>query len=633
MCGILGYSHLKSSLPHTLVASALRGIKHRGPDQQGQYSDRCMSMGAVRLSIVDLEHGSQPFRDDERGVVLVFNGEIFNHQLLRKELEGAGVHFETRCDTEVVLKSFLHWGEQSFARLRGMYAIALWLVHEQRLLLVRDRMGIKPLYYFLHENGEISFGSELKCIFENPKVPRRVCLEGLNLYLRLNYVPGPYTLVEGIRKLMPGRLLEWKSGRCTSRSYVPPSSADTPRSLDEACEQLDLLLKDAMREQLVADVPVGIWLSGGIDSSTVLHYAAENGASHLRTFSITFRGHSFDESGYIEQVARRYGTHHTEFDLTPDADLAGAIEQMAYYSDEPSADAGALPLWFLAGMTRPHVTVVLSGEGADELFGGYLTYRANRYNSMMRKVPLPLRQAALRAAALVPVSDEKIGFEYKLKRFLHGSLLSPDEAHIFWNGTFTEKEKSRLFYAADHASISRLLNGSPLNGLQRYLDFDQRFYLPDDILYKVDRMSMAHSLEARPPFLDQRIVDFAASLPARWKLHGAQSKYILRWLMKGKLPRTVVHRPKIGFDIPVHKWFREGLRPLLLDTLSQEAIVATGLFHWPAVKELITDHLERRANVGYHLWGLTTLLLWMRMWKIEMAPAWEDQLATAVSAD
>ena len=299
----------------------------------------------------------------------------------------------------------------------------------------------------------------------------------------------------------------------------------------------------------------------------------------------------------------------------------GAIERIAYYSDEPSADAGALPLWFLAQMTSRDVTVVLTGEGADELFGGYLTYRADRYNARWpARFPHQLRKAALSLATLLPVSDEKISLEYKVKRFLQGSLLSPELAHVFWNGTFSEAEKQRLFLFADpgplDAVLDRMIGG---RGLQRYLDFDQRYYLPDDILYKVDRISMAHSLEVRPPFLDQRIVDFAASLPERFKLRGSQSKYVLRRLMKDKLPHTVLRRPKIGFDVPIHEWLRGVLRPLLLDTLSQEAVLATGLFHWPAVKQQISAHLERRANLGYHLWGLMVLLIWMKRWKIELA--------------
>jgi asparagine synthase (glutamine-hydrolysing) len=387
----------------------------------------------------------------------------------------------------------------------------------------------------------------------------------------------------------------------------------------------------SVEEQLVADVPVGVWLSGGLDSSTILHYAAKRN-TQLRTFSITFSGRSFDESTFIHQASEHFGTAHSEFDLNTTVDLVRAIEQIAYYSDEPSADAGALPLWFLAQMTSRNVTVVLTGEGSDELFGGYLTYQADRYHSTAQMVPSSLRRLALSAAMRLPVSDEKIGFEYKLKRFLQGSLLSPEMAHVFWNGTFSEAGKRELFkFAAPGPLAAVLAEMKDGSGLARYLDFDQQYYLPDDILYKVDRISMAHSLEVRPPFLDSRIVDFAGRLPEHFKQHGGQSKYVLRRLMNDRLPRAVLRRPKIGFDIPIHDWFRGALRPLLLDTLTEEAVSASGLFYWPTVENLLQQHLERRANLGYHLWGLMTLLIWMKRWNVGLAePEMEAQPVSLV---
>jgi asparagine synthase (glutamine-hydrolysing) len=620
MCGILGYSHHAESLPGELLATALETLVHRGPDHQGTFNSERISLGATRLRILDLDGGDQPLFSSDRDVVVVFNGEIFNYSELRAELEAEDFRFKTRCDTEVVLNAFLRWGGSCFSRLRGMFAIAIWVRSEGRLFLARDQMGIKPLYYCL-QNGEIYFGSELKCILLHPAVRRDICLSGLNCFLSLNYVPGPLTLLEGVVKLMPGHSLDWQNGRCRVRSFVTAlGPRKAPLSIDAACDELDSLLTQSLKEQLVSDLPVGIWLSGGLDSSTILHYAAHAHQGPVQTYSITFQGRSFDEGKYIREVSSRFGTKHSEFDLGESADLVDAIDRIAYYSDEPSADAGALPLWFLARMTSQDATVVLTGEGADELFGGYLTYRADRYNAMARKIPRRLRKAALSLATFLPVSDEKISLEYKVKRFLQGSLLSPELAHVFWNGTFSEAEKQRLFLFADpgplDAVLDKMIEGG---GLQRYLDFDQRYYLPDDILYKVDRISMAHSLEVRPPFLDQRIVDFAASLPERFKLRGSQSKYVLRHLMKDKLPHAVLRRPKIGFDVPIHEWLRGILRPLLLDTLSREAVLATGLFHWPAVKQQISAHLQRRANLGYHLWGLMVLLIWMKRWKIELA--------------
>lgn len=578
-------------------------------------------MGAVRLRILDLESGDQPLFSPDRDVVVIFNGEIFNHRELRTELEAAGFKFETTCDTEVVLNAFLYWREECFSRFRGMFAIAIWVKSEQRLVLARDRMGIKPLYYYL-QRGEVYFGSELKCLFAHPSVRRRLSIEGLNCFLTLNYVPGPLTLVEGIVKLMPGHVLEWRNGVAIVRPYVQPRlGSPAPASFDDACCQLDHLLTEAVKEQLVADVPVGIWLSGGLDSSSILHYAAKTHSRQLRTFSVTFRGYSFDEGQYTQAVSRYFGTRHTEFNLDTSADLADAIEKISYYSDEPSADAGAVPLWFLAQATSDDVTVVLTGEGSDELFAGYLTYRADLYNTAIQRFPAILRKLALRCANRLPVSNEKISFEYKLKRFLQGSLLSPELAHVYWNGTFTEAQKVQFFRYASKRPLAAVLEQiKDYSNLQGFLDFDQRYYLPDDILYKVDRISMAHSLEVRPPFLDPRLVDFAASLPPQFKLRGGTSKYVLRRLMENKLPLAVLRRPKVGFDIPVHEWFRGALRPFLLDTLSQDAVASSGLFCWPTVERMLQEHLEKRANLGYHLWGLMTLLIWMKRWKIEFTP-------------
>jgi asparagine synthase (glutamine-hydrolysing) len=390
----------------------------------------------------------------------------------------------------------------------------------------------------------------------------------------------------------------------------------------------------------VSDVPLGVWSSGGLDSSTVLHYAAEAGGPPLKTFSVSFRGRSFDETPYFRQVAEIYATDHHEFDLNPDVELAGAIEDFAYYSDEPSADAGALPVWFLSRMSRQHVTVALSGDGGDELFGGYLTYQADAWARRLNLAPESARRMALGAAErLWPVSNDKISLEYKVKRMLEGSLLALDEAHFFWNGACSPSQIRQLCPGLRGPNLAALYCGMPsqqeVGYLNRYMLLDQKYYLPDDILYKVDRMSMAHSLEVRPPLLDHRIVEFAASLPEQMKMRGSNQKLILKELMKGKLPSSILNRKKTGFDVPAHDWFRGALQPLLLDTLTPEAARAAGVFDYAAIQSLIRDHTERRANVGYHLWGLLTLFLWMKRWGIEAgAPALPRELApsTAVLA-
>ena len=382
-----------------------------------------------------------------------------------------------------------------------------------------------------------------------------------------------------------------------------------------------------MKEHLVADVPVGLWASGGLDSSTILHYATELSSRPLKTFSITFKGRSFDEAAYINEVAEYYGTDHSEIDLSTDSELQQAIQELVYYQDEPGADAGCLPVWFLAKMSSQDVTVALSGEGADELFGGYLTYLAGRYAQWARLTPAVLRRAAIGALRFWPVSDEKISFEYKLKRFLRGSLLPPDESHIFWNGTFSEEEKAEFLIPSDPRPMAAILRNMPaISGVNRYMRFDQEYYLADDILYKADRMSMAHSLEVRPPFLDHRIVEFAASLPSNFKLHGSTLKYLLKQLMNGKLPPAILGRKKVGFDIPAHDWFRGVLKPLLLDTVTEQAVNDTGIFRWEGIQSIIERHMKRQDSLGYHLWGLLILFLWIKRWNIqtipEQEPAW-----------
>lgn len=617
MCGIAGFTHAVKRLPDGVLASALQSIAHRGPDSFGQFDSAQVSLGATRLRILDLDAGDQPLRSADGDVALVFNGEIFNHRELRSELEYEGFEFKTHCDTEVVLNAYIRWGASCFARLRGMFAVAVWIQSQRRLVLARDRMGIKPLYY-CQQDSEIFFGSELKCLFAHPGVRRRISLDGLDQFLSLNYVPGPLTLVEGIVKLMPGHLLDWQNGRIRISRFASRSQEPSPETIEDACAQLDSLLDQAVREQLVADTPIGVWLSGGLDSSSVLHYAARH-SERLKTFSITFKGSAGDESEHIQKISQHFGTDHTEFNLSPEADLAGAIEDIAYFSDEPSADAGALPMYFLSRMTRKGATVALSGEGSDELFAGYLTYQADRYSAVVRRFPRILRRIAFGCAMRLPTQSGRISFDYKIKRFLQGCLLSPEMAHVHWNGTQSERQKQSLYRFADSECMKKwLLEVQPEGGLQRFLDFDQRYYLADDILYKTDRMSMAHSVEVRPPFLDSRIVDFAAALPEDFKLHGKISKYVLRRLMADKLPPEILNRPKMGFDIPAHDWFRGALRQFLLDTLNRQTIESSGLFHWAAVERLISRHLLKKENAGYQLWGLLVLTLWIKRWNIEL---------------
>ena len=629
MCGIAGFTHKHWSPKPGQIESATATLIHRGPDQQGVFRSEICSLGGARLKIIDLEGGDQPITTPDGDLTIVFNGEIYNHMELRRELETLGHKFASHCDTETVLYAFRQWDTDCFRRMRGMFAVALWTESKRRLVLGRDRVGIKPLY-IAQKGKDIFFGSELKAILINPEIERNLSLEGLDCYLSLNWVPAPWTLVDGITKVMPGTWVEWRNGHVRTEAYwTVPRQNYRPWSLASAIEEFDRLMLDATREQLVSDVPLGIWLSGGVDSSSILHYAANASSQRLKTFSISFAGRSFDETPYIKEVVSHYGTEHEQFDLNPMQDMQSAIEEFAHYSDEPSADAGALPVWFLSKMCKPRTTVALSGEGGDELFGGYLTYRANRYANYLRKLPAAFLRAALAGLRRLPVSDDKISFEYKLKRLLEGSLMAPARAHVYWNGTFSDEEKARLLQPEMPRALHEVLYGA--NGviglgddLGPYLEFDQRYYLPDDILVKSDRMSMAHSVEVRPTFLDHRIIEFAATLPPELKIRGSKQKFLLKEAMRKRLPEAVLTRAKMGFDIPAHDWFRGILRPMLVDTLKAGLADYPGLFRAEEINRLVTGHMERRINIGYHLWGLMILFLWMRKWRIQQSMTWSS---------
>jgi asparagine synthase (glutamine-hydrolysing) len=624
LCGIAGFTTKNWAAPSSRIREATATLVHRGPDQQGVFESKHFSLGATRLKIIDLDSGNQPILAEDGDTGIVFNGEIYNHLELRAELEKLGHRFESHSDTETVLRAFIQWDKDCFSRLRGMFAVALWTKSRKRLVLARDRMGIKPLY-IARLGEDLFFGSELKALFVHPEIDRRLSLQGLDCYLALNYIPSPWTLVDGIEKLSPGDWLEWTDGKITTGSYWRLPFGISPHlTLESAKEELDHLLDEAVREHLLSDVPLGVWLSGGIDSSTILHYAAKASSSQLKTFSIAFRGRSFDETEYVQRAAKQYGTDHRELDLTPEQDLRGAIEEFAYFSDEPSSDAGALPVWFLSKLCKTETTVALSGEGADELFGGYLTYRANRLAARARVMPGAALRLALAGLRRWPVSDEKISLEYKVKRFLEGSLMPPARAHVYWNGTFSDAEKNSLLTQKLPGSLNQVLAEvdrlpPTSDDLAPYLWFDQKYFLADDILTKSDRMSMAHSVEVRPPFLDHRIVEFAAQLPASLKIRGRQQKFILKELMKDKLPPAILQRKKIGFDIPAHEWLRGPLRPLLVESLRDGTAEYGDLFNAGVIDTYLRLHLARKANVGYHLWGLLILFLWMKKWRIQVA--------------
>jgi asparagine synthase (glutamine-hydrolysing) len=593
--------------------------------------------------VIDPVSGSdQPLVSENGRFVIAYNGEIYNHRDLRRELECRGRRFLTECDTEVVLAAFETWGTDCFSRFRGMFAIALWDARLHRLVLARDRLGIKPLYIY-RSGVDLIFGSELKAILSHDAVPRYLDWEALQTYLSLNYVPGTRTLIKGIHKLPPGCFIEHTRGHIrTERYWRIPAAQPKKTSITESAAQLDQLLAESVREHVMSDMPVGVWVSGGVDSTTLLDYAVRQSSKRIKTFSVGFESSCCDESRYFREVSRHYGTQHEEIELRPNHEVISAIERFPYYSDEPGSDAGGLPVWFLSKLSRKSVTVALSGEGSDELFGGYLTYKANRYAQLLRTVPRPFRRQTLNILErLWPVSDEKISLEYKVKRLLRGSMMHPDEAHLYWNGTFAGSELGELlpdgtqaFWEANPllSLYSQLGPEQDRVSLNRYLQFDQNYYLPDNLLSKVDRMSMAHSVEVRPPFLDHRILEFASTLPENFKIRGGTQKFLLKYLMRKRLPKCVLTRPKAGFDIPAHAWLRHELRPLLMETLSPGAVQRAGIFSPEAIQLLIARHMDRSINVGYHLWGLMTLHLWLKTWNVDTRPPLEQESSPAVHA-
>ena len=619
MCGIAGFTHADHDFLPERIHQAVASIVHRGPDDQGVWQSSTVSLGATRLRVIDKAAGAQPISSDDDDYTLVFNGEIYNHAELRNQLVACGHRFKTSCDTEVVLRAFIQWDTACIEKLRGMFAFAIWCESRRRLVLVRDRMGIKPLYY-ARRGRDLYFGSEMKAIFCHPEVNRYIDLNALDTYLGLNYVPGSHTLAEGVLKLKPGCFLTWNDGEISSHCYWQAALQDcnAHSTLEDSAARLDHLLSQSVKEHMTADVPVGVWLSGGIDSSTVLHYASQHATAPLKTFSITFNGREFDEAPYLREMAARYSTDHHELDLGPSTVTPDSIAELAYYSDEPNADAGAVPVWHLSRMSAKQVTVALSGEGADELFGGYITYLADTYARRARMIPRSLRRLSLRSANRLRASNKKIGLDYKLQRFLHGTLLDERSSHIFWNGTFSQDQRRELMVSQNSSHMLKLLATIPARGdIRRFMAFDQAYYLPDNLLVKVDRMSMAHSLEVRPAFLDHRIVEFAATLPANYCVQGRTLKLLLRKLMRDKLPQNILAKKKQGLDIPVHDWLRGHLKPLLLDTLNKKTVEESGIIYWPHLDSLIKLHMERKANYGYHLWGMLMLFLWIKQWKIQ----------------
>ena len=622
MCGICGfiYPQANKSIDAALLRKMTTVIYHRGPDDEGFYTDERAALGMRRLSIIDLVTGNQPVANEDESLWLVFNGEIYNYQSLHAELERKGHRFATRSDTEVIVHAYEEYGDRCAEKFNGMFAFALWDTHRKRLLIARDHVGIKPLYYWVGRQGLV-FGSELKCLVAHPDVPTEVDLIALDQFLTLEYIPSPRTIFKAVNKLPPGHLLVYEAGEARVQQYWDVPIRDVPQDEDSAAEMLRELIDDAVRMQLMSDVPLGAFLSGGIDSSTVVASMAHSTDMAVKTFSIGFDDASYNELPYAREVARWYETDHTEEILQPE--IANLAEKLVRHLDEPFGDFSIFPTYLVSQVARKKVKVVLSGDGGDELFGGYDTYVAQEMDQVYRHLPIKLRRDILPALfARIPPTPEKKGLVNKAKRFVEGASLPDALQHTRWMMFMSQADKADLYTSEVRAALNgdssaaimvdyfaRRESFAPLSQ-QQYVDI--KTYLVDDILTKVDRMSMAVSLEARVPLLDYRIVELAVNLPAYMKLHRGQTKRILKKAMADRLPESVLTKPKQGFSIPLKNWLRAELKPMMLDLLTQDSILRRGLFSAETVATWVDEHLKGRANHSHRLWALMVFELWHR---------------------
>jgi asparagine synthase (glutamine-hydrolysing) len=617
MCGICGcYDFTRGRTPDRAVLDAMNEtLVHRGPDGGGSHVDGAAALAARRLAIIDIAGGDQPMLAHDGEVCVVQNGEILNHLELRAELQREGVRFRTACDTEVLLHLYLRDGPGFASRLRGMFAVALWDRRHRRLLLTRDRFGIKPLYYQVTD-GRLSFASELKALLRQPSFPREIDRQALHSYLAFNSIPAPLSIFSAARKLPAGHTLLCDPAGIEITRYARPAPAPADRLRREPAKMLAAELRERLRDSvkahLLADVPVGVLLSGGVDSSVLAALAAEVSGHRVATFSIGFRERSFNELDLARVVARRYDTDHHELVVSPRIDQL--LPKLAAAFDEPFADSSAVPTYLVSELAAQNVKVVLSGEGGDELFGGYETYAADQ-------LALGIGPAAARLAPLVqrlPSSDRRVSLEYRAKRFVRAAALPPLERHHGWKEIFSAAERDALLapawrdadadplrpWRARYAETAQ----APL--LARLQDVDMGVYLADDLLVKTDRMSMAHSLEARVPYLDPVVADLALALPTTMKVRGLAKKRLLRRAAAPLIPGAILSTRKRGFSIPAAAWLRGELQPLARELLAPERTRAQGYFEPAAVTRLLDDHLARRQDYSRQLWGLMAFTLW-----------------------
>ncbi len=628
MCGICGKLNFNSQpVELKLIESMNSCLQHRGPDEEGYYlsPDYRFGMAMRRLRVIDLSSGSQPIFNEDRTIGVVFNGEIYNYIELREELRRAGHTFLTQSDTEVLVHAYESYGADFLTRLNGMFAIAIWDEKKMQLLLARDRIGVKPLY-LRADAKTIAFASELKALLADPDCRKEIDPSALDDYFSLLYVPGPRSIFKTIKKCPPGHYLicDAKNGTVVQRPYWERKVNINPPDMgwDYYREKLDELFLDALKLELRSDVPNGLYLSSGLDSATIAYYASKATSRPLQSFTVHFKEASYSEQAGAKKIAERCGCQHHEIVLEPNAqDL---VLRTSEYLDEPFADSSALPTFLLAEFARKKITVALSGEGGDELFAGYPTYIATRWAQWYRKLPRAVRAGLKKAIHQLPVSWDRISWDYKLKQFTSGAEESPERSHFAWKEIFTNIDK-KLLYSSEFLALTQSRSGfesfaTQFNrlgsgvDLEKLLYVDQNTYLVDQFLVKSDRMSMAHSLEVRVPLLDHRIVEFAGEIPAKYKLRGLTTKWTLRKLMAGRLPPEILNGPKKGFSPPLPYWISGPLKPFIKERLSPDQINKTGLFQAQSVQNLLAEHFAKKRDNHRRIWALLNFMLWYDRW-------------------
>ena len=625
MCGIYGYLSTKEKVNPDILHSMGDSLRHRGPDGEGEEIQQSvewgLGLGHTRLSVIDLSPaGKQPMCNEDETIWITYNGEIYNFRELRIELQRNGHCFKSNSDTEVIIHLYEERGVRCLERLNGMFAFAIWDRSEKTLFLARDRIGKKPLHYGLYDGG-IVFGSEIKALLKHPKIVREIDLGSLNKYLSYEYVPAPGTIFKSIQKVRPGCFLLYKNGEVKTEKYWDIPLSDHPigyKTEDEYVEELREILEKSVRSRLLADVPVGVFLSGGLDSSLVAAMAKRNNED-IECFSIGFDDSSFDERKYAARVAQSL---HLKQNLRifSMSEMLANLEDLPRLLDEPLADASILPTYLLSKMTSEKLKVALSGDGGDELFAGYPTYQAHKLVTYFDLLPDSLKDAARSLALSLPVSDTNISFDFKIKQFLRGAGVSSEIRFFRWMGGFIDGEKKELLsddlkaalrHHNSYEDIFSYISESGLSkDLERILYLSMKLYLQDDILVKVDRAAMANGLEVRCPLLDQEFVEFACRLPTKYKLKGLKTKYLLKKAARGILPNEIIDRRKKGFGIPITRWLRNELKDFMLDSLEETKIKRQGFFNYAYIKKLIDDHLEKKKDNRKALWTLLVFQIW-----------------------